>query len=412
MSASSPSHPTSSLILRLDLRNICLSPLEISHWCTILQVSRARSNRSWSIGSNVIPEADTYTHLGILRSVHHSNARQVSDRCTSGRSAFYALNAVGSRFGCFHPITSFKLYKALSLPILLYGSEVLLFNNTNLTMMSRVHRKILRTIQGLPTRCPNAALNTLLGSLDVPSMILQRQICFANSLAAMSSSDFPRQVLECRLSLPNCTGIIPVWENLLLDLKLPSLHCLVSKSRGKLAWKRSIKKMLYIKQHLQLLDSCDHHPISSLLIKLGKAPPIWFITLKDRTLTPTANFRVRLLVGCDGLESDAARFRYRRDNRPPGVAYCKLCGGSRTEDPLHFIANCSFLEPLRTSLISSAPSAVKVHLPNHSSDAEGFLDTLLGVDWVDDAPTQRWILLFIKQLRQVRSDFLVSLSGR
>ena len=104
-------------------------------------------------------------------------------------------------------------------------------------MMSRVYRKILRTIQGLPTRCPNSAL----GSLDVPSMVLQRQICFANSLAAMSSSDFPRQVLECRLSLPNCT-VIPVWENSLLDLKLPSLHCLLSKSRGKPAWKRSIKR--------------------------------------------------------------------------------------------------------------------------------------------------------------------------
>ena len=62
----------------------------------------ARSNRSWSIGSNVIPEADTYTHLGILRSVHHSDAKQVSDSCTSGRSAFYPLNAVGSRFGCFN----------------------------------------------------------------------------------------------------------------------------------------------------------------------------------------------------------------------------------------------------------------------------------------------------------------------
>ena len=366
----------------------------------------ARSNRSWSVGSNIIPEADTYTHLGILRSVHHSNAKQVSGRCASGRSAFYALNSVGSRFGCLHPITSFKLYKALSLPILLYGCEVLSYNKSNLAMMSRVHRKILRTIQGLPTRCPNSALNTLLGSLDVPSLILQRQICFVNSLAAMSISDFPRQVLECRLTLTSCSGIVPIWENSLLDLKLPSLHCLISKCRGKLAWKRSIKKLLLIKQHLELLDCCDRYLISSLPIKLGKPPPIWFVTLNDRSLTSTANFRARLLVGCDGLESDAARFRYRRDNRTSGDGYCKLCCCSKMEDPLHFLAICSSLESLRVSLISSAPSSVKAHLPNHTTDAEGFLNILLGIDWIVDDSTQGWIMSFIKQLRDARSNLL------
>ena len=205
-------------------------------------------------------------------------------------------------------------------------------------------------------------------------------------------------------------GIHPrIWHilsNSLLDLKLPSLHCLISKCRGKLAWKRSIKKLLLIKQHLELLDCCDRYLISSLPIKLGKPPPIWFVTLNDRSLTSTANFRARLLVGCDGLESDAARFRYRRDNSTSGDGYCKLCCCSKIEDPLHFLAICSSLESLRVSLISSAPSSVKAHLPNHTTDAEGFLNILLGIDWIVDDSTQGWIMSFIKQLRDARSNLL------
>ena len=132
----------------------------------------ARALRSWSISSSPILEADSYSLLGILRTVDHSNVKRVSKRCLSGRSAFFVVNAVGARFGCLHPSTSHKLYKSLSLPILLYGSELLPYTKSNLIMLSRVHRKIIRTMQGLPTRCPSIASNSLIGSLDIPDLVL------------------------------------------------------------------------------------------------------------------------------------------------------------------------------------------------------------------------------------------------
>ena len=92
-----------------------------------------------------------------IRSVSHSGLPHISERCTAGRSSFFALNAVGSRFGCLHPITSHKLYSSLCLPILLYGSELWTLTKTELNLLERTHRKILRTIQGLP-------LTSLMGS--------------------------------------------------------------------------------------------------------------------------------------------------------------------------------------------------------------------------------------------------------
>ena len=66
------------------------------------------TRREWKLGEAVLSEVDEIHHLGILRSVSHC---RTNERVTPGRSAFFALNSIGSRFGCLHPLTSLKLYQ-------------------------------------------------------------------------------------------------------------------------------------------------------------------------------------------------------------------------------------------------------------------------------------------------------------
>ena len=169
----------------------------------------ARNSRQWTLNGTVIQEANEYHHLGVLRTVNPSSFPRTSERCTSGRSAFYALNGVGLRFGCLHPIMSHRLYQALCLPITLYGSELWSLTKAELLMLERAHSKILRTIQGLPTRCPLAALRSLLGSRSISSFLAQRQLAFVNPLATMDSSALPRKLLEFRISCNPKSGCIP-----------------------------------------------------------------------------------------------------------------------------------------------------------------------------------------------------------
>ena len=62
-----------------------------------------------------------------------------------------------------------------------------------------------------------------------------------------------------------------------------------------------------------------------------------------------------LLLGCHGLESDAARFRVRRDGGRTGNPLCKLCN-SGEEDPEHFLSTCNQgHEGLRTFSKSIVP---------------------------------------------------------
>ena len=116
----------------------------------------------------------------------------------------------------------------------------------------------------------------------------------------------------------------------------------------------------------------------------------------SRTSMPparTTSFRIRLLVGCDGLEADASRFRWRKDHSQPNNSTCKFCH-SEPEDPFHFIAKCPALSPVRSRLLSATPETVKPHLPDLEADPLRFTEVVLDLEWVKDTPTQTFIIDF------------------
>ena len=144
-----------------------------------------RLSRAWYINNSIIPECDEHHHLGILRSVLPSSIYRTTERCSAGRSSFYALNTVRLRFGCLHPLTSLRLYSSLCLPIMLYGCELWSPTKSELLMLERVHRRILRIIQGLPLRCNSLVLQCLMGTVSITSLIHQRQLNFALSFRSL-----------------------------------------------------------------------------------------------------------------------------------------------------------------------------------------------------------------------------------
>ena len=89
----------------------------------------ARAVRSWRIGDSPIQERNQANNFGIVWSVSGSYIAHISSLITLARSAFYAIQAVGPRFGLLHPLTSLKLYRAYSLS---YGLEVISPTKTEL----------------------------------------------------------------------------------------------------------------------------------------------------------------------------------------------------------------------------------------------------------------------------------------
>ena len=313
----------------------------------------ARPKRCWYIQGTPIPEKDEQKHLGILHSVSFSTVARTVERCSDGRSAFFALNAIGSRFGCLHPLTSYHLYCSLCIPILLYGCELWSLTKAEVVILEHVHRKILRTIQGLPTRRSTSAVLLLLGSTCMYSKVHQRQLTFIHSFSAMANDALPKLIFSARMSSDAKKGSIPVWSELLYSLDLPGLSQLLDSPWSRSSWKKHVKCLLNTNALLSHQSDCSHLPISQCSFELGKPLPHWSVTRSLPILTWQSNFCIRLLVGCDGLEHDACRFRTRRFPGTDKSSVCKLCL-QEPEDQAHFIAQYPRLEAVGSRLLLTA----------------------------------------------------------
>ena len=368
---------------------------------------RNRQVRHWSLGNTSISERDEINHLGILRTVHNSTISRTNGRATAGRSAFFSLNAIGARFGNLHPSTSIKLYSTLCLPILLFGSEIWSPSKTEILMLERVHRKILRTIQGLPTRCPSSALNGLVGTLSIMSTIAQRKLSFIFTIASLDPTALVRIVVVERLKTPVPSSVICSWNSLLENYSLPLLPELLSNLPcSKQTWKKSCKSILAARQYNQLLSDCVSLPIvncSSSSLSSNKIILHWLTCKGDRQMLQRSNFRIRILVGCDGLETDAARFRYRRPGLEVGCSSCRLCSFA-PETSFHFITECAALQCLRSKLLNEAPTTVTQFI----SSPHMLFDIIMGITWVDDMATQKFCVDYLFTIKAERSKLLMS----
>jgi len=122
---------------------------------------------------------------------------------------------------------------------------------------------------------------------------------------------------------------------------------------------------------------CSEYPIGFCNLPLGKPSQQWYSTLKfnDRHTTAKSNFRIGLLVGCDGLETDVSRFHYRSNGMEPYLQMCHSVPG----DPSHFILRCPSLASRRHELLSDTPAHVRTLLPD-VLEPDRFVDVILGRD--------------------------------
>ena len=298
--------------------------------------SRAKNRplRQWFVSGEKIPEKDAQHHLGILHSVSPSSSARTSERCSAGRSAFFSCNAVGFRFGCLHPVTTLRLYKTW-LPILLYGSELWHITKTELLMLERVHRKILRTMVGLPIRCNSKALLHIMGTLSIERMIHQRQLNFLHSFSSLLSDSLHYQLLLSLIIAPPSSGIIPRLQSLVQEYGLPSMEEIVAGQWSKEGWKKLTKRMLLARSYSEFAEDCSHLPLAQCsTLKLGRPIPHLSICRGFPRTT------------CYGLEAEVFRFRI----SSPADSTCKLCGAGSTEDLVLYLSvprSCISVRQLR-----------------------------------------------------------------
>lgn len=360
--------------------------------------SMARQSRSWLLSGAPISEADSVKHLGITMSVSGSSLLHTSRAISQARSSFFALQAMGSRFGCVHPLTALKLVKALPLSLLQFGLEVIHPTNSELTMMERGQRTMLRAILGLPVRAPALGIHSLLGTLPVQLLVQKRHLSFLHAVLSLPDSAISKRLLLARCHLTPSRGFPHQVVNILSDLDLPSVVELNNSLPSKAAWKAHIKSILYLSLHELLLDSSSRMSSLTDIVHVpsrldGRPLPLMSAFKGEVSFTRLSNFRWRLLLHCAALNQDTSVFHPRLNrSRDPS---CPCCAHP-LEDAEHFICSCPALQDIRVRW-----------LPVLGLDSShDLLAHVFGQKWHSDPLFQRSIIRLLFDLRVKRQSFI------
>ena len=198
-----------------------------------------------------------------------------------------------------------------------------------------------------------------MGVMPIKYMIIKRRLLFLHSILRLPSTAVCKKLLINRINSASQhpKSWVAMTNSILQDLLLPSCQSLFNDLPSKSAWKATINDILSARAHHALLTEAASKPSLTQFLECHlecNVPAVhWSFSLTSDLfhLAPITNFRIRLVLGCHGLESDAARFRVRSHNRVAGDPCCKLCHSS-TEDAIHFVAICGALSQTRSHLLS------------------------------------------------------------
>ena len=163
---------------------------------------------------------------------------------SGGQSSFFTLNCIGTRFGYTHPLTALRLYQAISLPRMLYGAPLWNISNTEMEMYERVHRKILRTIQGLTIGCPKVGVLWMAGTNNIKDIALKEKLTFLHSILQLPDQAAPRQVLLACLSSISPRSRINTLQRHLDELNLPDIPTLAANTPSAGVWHRCVDRLI------------------------------------------------------------------------------------------------------------------------------------------------------------------------
>ena len=155
-----------------------------------------------------------------------------------------------------------------------------------------------------------------------------------------------------------------------------------------------------MKRDLEFLTMCD--PNFSIPSRL------WSMTYcaDQLHLTTRSIFRIHLLLGCHGLESNACRFSSQNNGQAHSNPSCKLCG-VQLEDVPHFIFSCSPLEAKHRELLRHTPPQPQdLELPDPAHDPDLFAHVMLGIDWIKDIQVQVFRVNFLADLKAFTAELI------
>ena len=301
------------------------------------------ANATWTVGGASVPISSQATHLGIVRSGHHtSNSPAVVTRIAAHARALFRLLNLGLAKGHMTPpATSLRIEAIFAAPVLFSRLAPLLLTKPEVSTLNVYTRKILWSILKLHDKTAGPAIYLLSGVLPAEATVHIRQFSLLWMVAYLGPSNPLYQLAVQNLTKKVSSSWFAALRKTASMYGLPDpLHILlVPPNKGlykkmvcdsiTLYWTQRISTKASTMTSLKLM-----RPLS---IPLGSRPHPIFSTCSSPHQFHIACIQAKMLVG-----TYRSCFHVRHWQHSTGA--CKLpdCG-QYPGDLLHIFKSCPFL---------------------------------------------------------------------
>ena len=146
---------------------------------------------TWTVGGAPVSTSSQATHLGIVRSGHHSsNSPAVVTRIAAHARALFRLLNLGLAKGHrTNPATSLRIEQTFASPVHYSGLAPLLLTKPELSTLNVYSRKILTRILKLHDKTAVPAIHLLSGVLPAEAIVHIRQFSLLQMVAYLGPSN-------------------------------------------------------------------------------------------------------------------------------------------------------------------------------------------------------------------------------
>ena len=153
-------------------------------------------------GGQCLSSVDHFTYLGSCLSCKADLDAEIQARLHSASGAFGRLRTRVFDNRDIYINTKIKVYKAIILPTLLYGSEAWTTYSRHLKSLEKYHQRCLRRILNIKwqDRRTNSSVLEEANVTSIESIIIKNQLRWAGHIVRMPMSRLPKKILYGELS--------------------------------------------------------------------------------------------------------------------------------------------------------------------------------------------------------------------
>lgn len=313
---------------------------------------RSEENLNWSLGHNDILITNNGVHLGIIRAVKNELTINVDERISCARKSLYSLIGTGVHgTNGLLPSQCLSMYNTYVLPRLLYGLEIFILRQKDLSLLEHFHINFLRSIQAIPTRTSKSITHLLVGCRTITAELHLRQLSLLGCIIRSQNSTllsllYRQSVMKSEDSKSWFVHITDILE----QYDLPKIEELRKSTLSKQQWKKQTKNAVDSYWTKSMVDDC--YSKSTLeycnfqTLKIGTLHPVWLDIPMNQKDIKRSSIKCRMITGTYILQSTSHKF-----NSKEVDPTCPLCI-TENEDIVHFLTTCNALHQYRSKYIT------------------------------------------------------------